>query len=73
MIQPPMPLCRRTVPQPDLGLGNGAGPIFTSGNHGRHIHSIGHGVTVAVLGQRQQLLDFLAQLRPDIVGVPPQA
>ncbi len=43
-----------------LGLGNGAEPIFTPGNLGRYIHAIGHGGTVTVLGQRQQLLDFLA-------------
>lgn len=43
-----------------LGLGNRTESIFTPGNLGRHIHAIGHGGTDAVLGQRQQLLDFLA-------------
>lgn len=54
-----------------LGLRQGTQAVFASGNLGGYIHPVGHGLGVAALGQRQQGLHLLAQLRFDLVGVCP--
>src|SRR5206468_13094465 len=58
----------------DLGLGlrHRAQSVFTPGDPRRRVAAIGHRRAVAALGQRQQRLHFLAQLRLDLVGVPPR-
>ena len=57
----------------DLGLGlrDRAQAIFTARDLRRHVHAVRYSCAVALLGQGQQGLHLLAQLRFDLVGVRP--
>ncbi len=64
----------RSARRVDLGLGlrDGTQTVLAAGNLGGHIHAIGRAGSIILLRPRQQVLDFLAQLRLDLVGMPPR-
>ncbi len=55
-----------------LGLRDGAQAVLAARDLGGHIHAIGRAGSIILLRPRQQVLDFLAQLRLDLVGVTPR-